>query len=260
MLVTFKLSRKQNLQLACLPFGSGNPRKVTKVLVKCMRFCEQWNKREGGATWLRVLTGQQLAYIQESPLFEQHFRYRKLEGVDRHIGVKKVMELSGKEFKEIRENINRFKRDYPDVIFRRAKPEDYQALINLKQEWNQTLGKKYSRIWDDQFYKQIIENYQELDHLVFVAETGKQLIGMVTGGILPHGQAWGALSKRRDGYDGLSEYLNVEFTCEIHKMDPKVELINLGSDSSPNGGLRVYKNKFRPVYNSERYRLILKNE
>lgn len=260
MLVTFKLTKKQILHLAFPPFGPGTPNDVTKVLLKCMKFCQQWNKSMGSNARLRVLTGQQLDYLQKSPLFDQYFRYMKLTGVDRHISVKKMMELSGKEFKEVRQNINRFKRNHPDTIIRRVKFEDYQALLNLKLEWNQTSGEKYSKIWDDQFYKQIIENYRKLGHIILVAENGQQIIGMVTGEVLPHGQAWSAFLKSREGYDGLNEYLNAEFAREIHKINPSVEMINLGTDFSPKGGLRAFKDKFRPVINSERYRLYLKDE
>ncbi|WP_342600006.1 phosphatidylglycerol lysyltransferase domain-containing protein [Psychrobacillus sp. FSL H8-0483] len=260
MLVTFKLSKNQTLQLAFPPFGRGSSDKIAEGLLQCMHYCQQWNERNGGKTRVRAATKQQLDFLKTSHLFDQNFRYMKLRGVDKHIGINKVLDLSGREFKEVRENRNRFLRDYPDVVIRRAKTEDYEALLNLKQAWNQTLGNKYSRIWDDRFFQQIIKNHQKLEHIILVVETGKQIIGMVTGGVLPHGQAWSAFLKRREGYNGLSELLNVEFAREIHKVNPNVELINLGIESGVKVGSRGFKDKFRPVLNSERYQLYLKHQ
>ncbi|WP_438314266.1 phosphatidylglycerol lysyltransferase domain-containing protein [Sporosarcina sp. FA9] len=256
-LVTFKLSKNQTLQLAFPPFGPGSSEEITESLLQSMHYCQQWNERTGGKTRVRAATKQQLDFLKTSPLFDQNFSYTKSRGVDKHISVKKVLDLSGKEFKEVRENRNRFLRDYPDVVVRRAKLEDYDALLNLKQAWNQTLGNKYSRIWDDRFFQQIMENHLRLEHIILVVETKEKIIGMVTGGVLPHGQAWSAFLKRREGYDGLSEFLNVEFAREINKVNPNVETINLGIESGLKAGRRGFKDKFRPVFNSERYQIFL---
>lgn len=258
MLFTFKLTKNKTLQLAILPFGRGNSTKITKGLMKCMTYCRQWNERVGGITRIRVATIQQLDFLKTSNLYNENFRHNKSSGVDKHIDVKKVLELSGKEFKEVRENRNRFLRDYPEAVIRRARPEDYASLLDLKQSWNQVFGAKYSRIWDDRFYQRIIENHEKLGHIILVVETTEHIVGMVTGEILPHGQAWGALLKRRGLYDGLSELLNVELAREIHKLNPNVERINLGVEGGIKNGHRGFKDKFRPVLNSERYQVFLK--
>ena len=258
MLVIFKLSRRNVLQIAFPPLGKGSAEKAARVLLKCMKFCDKWNQAIKGKTRVRVVTEQQLAFIKTSKLFERKFRYKKLSGVDRHISVEKMISLSGKEFKDLRNNINRFRKSCPNAIVRPAEAKDYPALLGLKETWNQSLGVKYKRIWDDQFYLQLMKFYQELDHIVLVAENEGQIIGVVSGGILPHGQAWGALLKKRPEYPGLSEFLNVEFAREIHKIDPSVELINLGTDSGNKGGLRTFKDKFRPTLNARRYSLHLR--
>ncbi|PPA68955.1 phosphatidylglycerol lysyltransferase domain-containing protein [Jeotgalibacillus proteolyticus] len=258
MLVTFKLTRRNILQIAFLPFGYGDADKVTEVLLKCLKFCHQWNNGKQGKTRVRAISKKQLSFIQTSSLFNQNFRFAKLNGRDRHISVNKVIQLHGKEFKEVRQKINRFLRNYPDTVVRKAKPSDYRTLVNFKDSWNRTSGSKYSKIWDDQAYRKIMKNNQKLEHIVLVAETKGEVVGVVTGGILPHGQAWSAFLKSLKGYDGLSEFLNVEFAREIFNMNPGVEMINIGSDYSDNGGLQKFKDKFRPVLNAKRYRLYLK--
>lgn len=258
MLVTFKRTKKGALQIAFPPFGPGDPGHVSRVLYKCLRYCVRWNRRVQVKALVRVITKQQLDFLSGSRFFQHRFRSIRLAGMDRHVGVKKLVDLSGGEFSEVRYNRNHFIRHYPDVVVRRAEKEDFEPLLDLKRAWNQSSGQKYAKIWDDRFYVQIIRNHQELDHIVLVAETGGLIVGMVTGGILPHGQAWGALLKAREGYRGLFEFLNICFAVEIHKIAPWVETINLGTDVGVNGGLRRFKDKFNPVFNSERYRLCLK--
>lgn len=258
MLSTFKLTKKQTLQLAFLPMGKANPDKLNEVVYQCLKFCYTWNGKKRKKTLVRVINELQLAFLRESPLFERYFKFVKLRGVDRHVGINNLLTLTGKRFENVRRNVNRFQRNYPDALTRRAKPDDYDALLELKDKWNHSLGKKYSNIWDDRVYRQIIKHHQELDHVVLVVEIKGEIVGMITGGILPHGQAWGGLSKRKEEYSGLSEFLNIELAREINRLDSQVEMINIGIDVGPRGGLRAFKDKFRPVLNCERYRIYLK--
>lgn len=258
MLVTFKLIRKKKLQLAFLPLGRGDPSKVADVVYKCLNFCYEWNGKKKKRTKVRAINDLQLAFLRESPFFEQRFRSVKLKGVDRHVGIQNLLTLKGKQFQNVRQSMNKFRRNYPDTVIRRVKPDDFDVLLKLKEEWNCTLGKKYPVIWDDTVYKNIIQNHHELDHLILVVEVDGKIAGVITGGILPHGQAWAGLLKRKEQFSGLSDYLIIELTKEINRLNPQVELINLGIDVGPRGGLRAFKDKFRPVLNCERYLLRLK--
>ncbi|MBM4765350.1 phosphatidylglycerol lysyltransferase domain-containing protein [Bacillus sp. B15-48] len=261
LLVTFKLTKKKALQLPFLPFGSGDAEKVSNVLLQCLQFCQKWNQqRKGRKTVVRVVTDRQLDFLRSSRLFHQYFRYVPLTGDDRHISVQKLIDLSGAEFNNVRYCKNKFLKDHPNALVRRANRADFQALLNLKQEWNNTFGKKYTKISDELVYEKIIKHHEELNHIILVVELHQQIIGMISGGVLPHGEAWGSLLKQRQDYYGLSEFLYVQFADEIHKVDPYVKTINLGIDSGPKGGLRRFKDKFRPVYNASRYRLSLKSK
>lgn len=258
MLVTFRLNRKKKLQLAFLPLGRGNPSKVADVVYKCLNFCYKWNGNKKKKTKVRAINDLQLAFFRGSPLFEQRFRSIKLKGVDRHVGVQNLLTLRGKQFQNVRQSINKFGRNYPDTVIRRVKPDDFDVLLKLKEEWNRTLGKKYPVILDDLVYRNIIQNHHELNHLILVAEVSGKIAGLITGGILPHGQAWAGMLKRKEQFRGLSDYLIIVLAREINRLYPQVELINLGIDVGPKGGLRAFKDKFRPVLNSERYLLRLK--
>lgn len=258
MLVVFRLYYNRILQIAFLPLGPGSSEQVGEVLYKCAMFCYEWNKKSKRNSVIRVVNHTQLDFLKQTDVFENRFKPVELLGVDRHVGIQNLLELKGRDFKNVRQTINRFRRDYPNVVTRRGGVGDYEKLVKLKEEWNHTMGQKYAKIHDELIYRRILKFQGELNHIVLIAESEGQIIGMITGGILPHGQAWASLHKRKEECYGISEYLYVELAREIHRLDPNVETINLGIDIGAGSGLRNFKEKFRPVLNEERYALYLK--
>jgi uncharacterized protein len=257
MLVVFRLNYNRTLQIAFLPLGRGSMEHIVEVLYKCARFCQEWNGGSRGKPYIKVVNHSQLLLLNEIDTFKRRFYAEKLLGVDRHVGVNNLLELKGKDFGNVRRTLNKFLRDNPKVTTRRGSVVDFEALINLKREWNYSMGKKYAHIHDELVYRRILRYQKKLNHIVIVVELEGQIIGMITGGILPHGQAWASLHKRKEEFYGISEYLYVELAKEIHRLDPRVETINLGIDVGVNSGLRNFKDKFRPVLNEERYSLYL---
>lgn len=257
MLVTFGHSFKNSLYLFCLPFGQGNPDKLVKVVLKCMRYCREWNNRENSRTVVRMINHDQLEFLRQCPEFDNLFRLVTLQGIERHLDVKKLVALTGKDFSTVRNKVNKFRRENPDAVVRRYRTKDYDALIELGKHWDSVAGRKYASIFDKVYYREMIRHCDELNQITYVVQQGHAIIGMVSGGELPTGQAWGSVLKYKDGIPGLSELLSVEFAREIHKINPGIELMNVGSDLGA-GGLRDYKLKFRPVLNLKRYQVYLK--
>jgi hypothetical protein len=273
MLVTFGHSFKNSLYLFCLPFGEGNAEKITNVVFKCLKYCYNWNNQESNRTMIRMINHSQLEFLRNRPEnrsenssenpsenrseFDNLFRSVTFQGIERHLDVKRLVSLTGKDFSTIRNKINKFHRENPGAIVRRYQKSDYDELIKLGKHWSSVAGRKYASIFDKAYYREMIKYCDELDQLILVVQKGSRIIGMVSGGELPTGQTWGSLLKYEAGIPGLSELLSVEFAREIHKINPKVELLNVGSDLGP-GGLRDYKLKFRPVLNLKRYQIYLK--
>jgi hypothetical protein len=191
------------------------------------------------------------------PEFNNMFRLVTLSGIERHLDIRKLVTLQGKDFGTIRNKLNRFYREYPGAVIRRYQKSDYEQLIELGKRWSGVAGKKYASIFDKAYYREIINHCDELNEIILVVQKNNQIIGMVSGGELPTGQAWGSLLKYEDGIPGLSEMLSVEFARELNKINPSIELMNVGSDLGA-GGLRDYKLKFRPVLNLKRYQIFLK--
>ena len=257
MLVTFGYSYKNTLYLFCLPFGKGNPRQVMSVLHHCMKYCYDWNHQEKQRTLVKMINDCQLEFLRSCPGFDKLFQLVTLQGIERHFGVKNLVSLTGKDFSTLRNKVNKFHRENPDAVIRRYRQSDYKDLIELGKHWCSVAGKKYASIFDKVYYQKLIKHFDELNQIILVVEKGHQIIGMVSGGELPTGQAWGSVLKYTEGIPGLSEMLSIEFARELNKINPNVELLNVGSDLGP-GGLRDYKLKFRPVLNLKRYQVFIK--
>jgi hypothetical protein len=256
MLVTFGHSYKNTLYLFCLPFGKGNPERVADVLHQCLQYCYEWNHQEKHRTLVRMINDCQLEFLRSCPKFDNLFHPMTLRGIERHFDIKKLTALYGKDFRSIRSQINKFFRENQDVIIRRYRADDYDELIQLGKHWADAAKKRNLVVFDKVYYREFIKHYDELEHIILVFQKGSQIIGMVAGGELPTGQAWGSIIKYEEGIPGLSETLIIEFARELNRINPALELINVGSDLGT-GGLRDYKLKFRPVLNLKRYQVFI---
>lgn len=257
MLVTFVHSYKDSLYLLCLPMGTGSPEKVTRVLYYCMDYCYAYNKHDKSRTLVKMINESQLKFLEECPKFDRYFRLVTLQGIERHFNIKKLVSLAGKDFANIRNRINKFYRENPDVRICRYSDNDFEEIMELGRHWSSIAGKKYANIFDTVYFKEIIKNCEKFNNIVLTFKKRNRIIGMVSGAILPTGEAWGSLIKYEPGITGLSETLIIEFAKEINRIDNRVDIINVGSDLGP-GGLREYKLKFRPVRNLKRYQVYIK--
>jgi hypothetical protein len=260
MLVTFILSRKGRLYMPCLPYGKGSIDQVVSVLDSCANFCFKWNKESNylHKPIVARINSCQLNYLRQSENFNQLFKSSQLSGIERHLSISNVISLSGRDFKDLRYKVNKFKRDNPEALLRAYDQEDFDDVVQLGKYWERTAGKRHKRILDEYYFEEVIRFHKELDIQLLVVELNGKIVGMIAGGVLPTGQAWGFITKFDKYYDGLSEYLVVEMIKKIHEIDPRTELINIGSDLG-NERLASAKEKFRPVERHERFSLFYQN-
>jgi hypothetical protein len=257
LLVTFGYSFKNSLYLFCLPFGKANPEKLTQVVRKCLKYCYEWNNQENKRTLVRMINQNQLDFLRNYSTFNRLYHLVTLRGIERHLDIKQLVALSGKNFSTLRNKLNKFHRENPQAIIRNYQKSDVAALFKLQKDWTSIAGQKYANIFDKLYYREMVNHNDHLKQIILVVQNGAQIIGMVSGGELPTGQAWGSLLKYQDRIPGLSELLSVEFARELYRINPNIALLNVGSDLGP-GGLRDYKLKFRPVLNLKRYQMYLK--
>jgi len=258
MLVPFVLYRSEGLHVVCLPLGSGKRDKILYVTYKCLKFCDKWNQKNGfNRGTLRTINQDQLEFFQRSPKFRDYFDPRKMNGLERHFSIEKITELKGKDFHRVRNQLNRFNREYPGAVIRPYQHRDYEPVLRVNRSWLKKAQNNYSVIFDQVYFREIMRYHDRLDHLVLVVEVDGSIVGMVSAGITPDGQSWGCLIKKMADMDGLNEVMIVEIAREIKRLYPNVELLNVGSDLGVEG-LSQFKEKFRPVMSLERYRVRLK--
>lgn len=258
MLAVFSLSRKGVLMPLCLPFGPGGPEQTADTAELCLRFCEEHNGKNDSSPHIKLLNEDQLAFLKQAKNYSARFRSVMWVGIERHYDVQKLAALKGKEFAKLRGRINKFVREHPNAVFSRALPEDYEELIALGERWKQTSGRKYSNVFDTVYYREILRRNDELGQITYAMRDGGRIVGMVSGDVLPTGNAWGSLVKFDEGFPGLSETLIIDFCRELVRVSPHVRLLNVGSDLG-SGGLREYKLKFHPALNLKRYMLYLRH-
>jgi hypothetical protein len=260
MLVTWILTTRGRLYLPCLPVGSGKLSKVVDVLSRCVHYCLDWNHRSGFVhkPVVAKLSSNQLAYFQQSDDFNRIFEPKLLSGIERHLSISRLTTLTGKQFSTIRYKLNKFQRDCPDAFLRFYKPGDFDGVIRLGQQWKESAGTKHRRILDSFYFKATVKHYQALGLENLVVDLDGRIIGITIGGVLPTGEAWGYLTKFDNSYDGLSEYLNIAMARRIREIEPKAELINIGTDFG-NRHLAMAKEKFRPVRSYKRFALNLRS-
>lgn len=257
MLVVFAHTARNTLYLMCLPFGKGNPDEVLDVLYKCLSYCRNWNNNDDSKSVVNTVNSMQLDFLKQSPSFYQYFKTIPLVGLEKHFSVSRLITLEGKDFRTIRNRINKLKRFHSDITLRKFSPSDFDEVIEVGRHWSMTAGQKYSNIFDRVYFPEIIKHFRELNHLVLVAEINGKIVGMVSGAETPSGQAWACLVKYLSEYEGLCEFLIVEFAKEIHKGNQDIEYMNSGSDLGSKG-LRFFKDRFRPVLSLKRYSIKLR--
>ena len=261
MLVTIILTKNGRLFLPCLPFGKGSASDLLKVLIKCGNVCEEWNQESKYThkALVNPLNQPQVDFLSQNNLFTKFFTKEKLSGLERHYSITKVKDLKGKEFSKLRAKINKFHRTYPNAITRDYKLEDFKKIINLNKIWVTSSGQKYQKIFDGFYFEPLIKYQALLDHKIIIIELNKKIIGMNTAEILPTGASWGCITKFDKAYPGISEVLTVEMAKKINLLNPNVTTINVGSDLGSTG-LAFNKERFRPVYNFERFALFYQNK
>jgi hypothetical protein len=257
LLVTFIMTRKKKLSLLCLPFGRGDVHKLVTVLHKALQFCAESNSKRGYRTKIRTINECQLDYLINSERFERLFALKQLRGMEKHLSIPQLISLSGKKFNSIRKSINKFNRVYPEIKFREYRPTDFHKVISLNKNWEETSGKKYSIIFDRDYFNAIISHYRELNMIILVAVWKDEIVGVNIGSELPTGESWGCICKTLKGIEGLHETIIIRFIHEINKRNNKIQYMNVGSDLGIEG-LRRFKEKFKPALDLKRYRIFLK--
>lgn len=158
--------------------------------------------------------------------------------------ISEVSECRGKEFEYVRRKINKFKRLYPDVIIKPYSEELYDSAIKLRNQWKDEVAERYFMLDDATYYKNLLLNYKQLDHIILCAFDKGKMVGIISGNIF-NKFSYCIVRKPLNIYEGLSEYLIQELGKAVKEKDNDVVYINDGPADTD--GLKFFKSHFNPT-------------
>lgn len=229
----------ENMFMLYPPCGKCDKKLFNRVVAKCMKIMLKVNDGSVEKSHIRTINQNHVDWLNS-----RYFKCKKSSFGYEHIySCKEVAKMEGKKFEYIRRKFNKFTKEYPNAVWRRYVPTDWQSMMALKSAWEETAGEKYFRIIDASYYKGTIEHCETLKHDVFVVELNNRIIGMISGGMLSEEQkrCWCFLRKPLNNFDGLSEFLIVMLCREYAD---KADVLNDGADGG-GGGLRFFKERFK---------------
>ncbi|MHC5034723.1 MAG: phosphatidylglycerol lysyltransferase domain-containing protein [Planctomycetota bacterium] len=157
---------------------------------------------------------------------------------------RRVSELQGHEYKDLRKRTRRFQRAN-DHVWRELRPGDTDGCMELLRKWKRTQGRKSTHLLDMAYTRAAIELYAEFERKD-LSGWGVLVDGEVKafcmGGEMSDTVANFFAAKSDPDIYGLSEFSRWCFCREMVRF----ELINDASDLGL-PGLKQFKRKFRPV-------------
>lgn len=162
-----------------------------------------------------------------------------------------LMELQGKEFKNLRNKVHKFWNRYGnDINISLYESDMYNDAIDAYNTWLDELGSKIlsrgEKIWDKQFYEFCLKNYEKLGidfYLVYDTSVDK-CIGCVAYVIMNEQYAYGLFRKLSSRYNYIAQYMQyyqAKMLCE-----QEIRYLNDAYDGNEQG-LRDLKTGFKPI-------------
>lgn len=153
--------------------------------------------------------------------------------------------LEGGDFKNLRKNVNKFARSDLEIVpYERSLRN---ALDDLYVKWCKTGGTKYDVIWDTYLYKNLMDNFGTIRHLLFVVvnSASSEPVGFFDAVPINQSISVGVFRKILPQYNGAAEYCQVFLARRLSEIGCKY--LNDGDDAD-RPGLRDLKSKFHPIH------------
>ena len=160
--------------------------------------------------------------------------------------------LEGKEWKNLRNKVHKFRNRYSDRI--EIMPFDktlMSSALACYDVWYETAGQKIvnsgEQIWDRKFFEICLHYYEELGIDMFLVKDNaeQKFIGCVAYTILADDFAYGIFRKLSSEYDYFSQYMQF-YQADILSREYGIQYLNDAYDGGKEG-LRVLKMGFKPV-------------
>ncbi|MBW3012458.1 DUF2156 domain-containing protein [Candidatus Woesearchaeota archaeon] len=162
--------------------------------------------------------------------------------------------LAGKDWKTIRNIINRFEREYPNHSIKKPEECDKEKLKSLVMDWKKKRTAR-SRLYYQSYINLIEKNFSGYDNVRIIEIDGKP--AAITGGwkIPNSNNYYSCLGFYDYDYNGIGEFSNIDDLRALKQQG--YELVDFGGSDEP---ILNFKKKFKPnfIYKTFIYSILRK--
>lgn len=178
-----------------------------------------------------------------------------------------LIELKGNNYHTKRNEINKFKKAYPDIAIEILDPKTHSnEIIELLNRWIANRLKYMPKDQTEQFLdgisherfaiKRILKHYEELNLIGIVLKIGGEMAGFTVGEKLSEKTASILIEKTDFEILGSAQFIFREF-CKVLKNSYNCEFINVGDDMGFEN-LKKVKLSYRPHKLATKYTIYQK--
>ncbi len=177
----------------------------------------------------------------------------------------KLIDLSGKTYKNKRENINKFIRSYPNCSIEPITPHNIPDLLKFLTQWytenkpqrtihiselfdNNAFNFEKNFVLESYQTRKLLRGFNKLELTGDCIKIYSSIVGFIIGERTNTDTFTVLIEKVNKDFFGLSQFLFREFLIR----NVKTELVNT-SDDSGMPGLKIMKESYRPAYMKKRY-------
>ena len=182
---------------------------------------------------------------EDVELLKTKYKIQRSKNISICLEIEKVIELSGKKYKHIRNSLNKIEKLNLKIL---DNYKDFNDVCILVDKWSETSGEKYFRNFSGKskyFYK----NNWHIGCINVFCYDGDDLIACGSLSPVIDGKSIYIIGKSLITYPGSSEFL--DFTLYRKAVEMGCKLVNMGKCS--NNGLFKYKSKFKGSFENLSY-------
>lgn len=237
--------KNEYMELYCMPMGDyTNLQKYKKVLKQAFDILYMVNGERAASKAVHLHNCECNMALFEFLHNDDYFKTVKVPAWKEYLNdLDKVVALAGSDYKYLRRELSYFERTYPDHVFRKYTPDDYEEAMKLRSLWKDQASLVYGAdgINCNDIYGFTLENFEALHQEIFVVEIGGEIKGMVSYEELYDETAVCVFRISDHEVANLSKFLSYKIMQEAQAMGYKF----MNDGGSPDEPLISFKQKYR---------------
>ncbi|HOT77471.1 MAG TPA: phosphatidylglycerol lysyltransferase domain-containing protein, partial [Candidatus Wallbacteria bacterium] len=256
------------------PLGASNIEEFQAAISGCAKILSDIGKKAGesksgqrpGGFSFKILSMDENKIKWAENLIVENYKVETAEDLPDYIYEhQKLIDLSGKKYKNKRENINKFVRSYPNYTIEPICEENIGQILKFLSRWYvenkperriqiselfdiNTVNFEKNYILESYQSRRILRNFRNLDIKGECIKLYSGIVGFIIGEQTSSETFTVLIEKVDNNFFGLSQLLFREFLVK----NASCEFINT-SDDSGMPGLKVLKESYQPLYMKKRY-------